>query len=231
MDAVGLYLVHSLTADSPLFGDRALLAELAGLAASGVRVGCSTSGPRQADVLRRALDLRVAGEPAFTAVQSTWNVLEPSAGPALADAHDAGAHVLVKETLANGRLADRDAIAAVLAQPWADIVLLGPWTPAGSRPTCAPCTPSPPWPIRSTPGPTGPRAQRGPGTDRPASGAAAPARPARTATAVVQPPVELGERQPAGCCDLGRVRRDRAVPADRVDEGVKAQPGAGPGGA
>jgi aryl-alcohol dehydrogenase-like predicted oxidoreductase len=143
-DALSLYQVHSLTADSPLFDDLALQDALTALP---VRVGFSTSGPRQAQAVRRALGLRRHGEPVFTAVQSTWNVLEPSVGPALAEAHDAGAHVLVKEALANGRLAvdppapvaalaaergvgpDAVALAAALAQPWADTVLLGPAGP------------------------------------------------------------------------------------------------------
>lgn len=140
-DRVALYQVHSLTVDSPLFTDEALLADLA---ASGVRTGFSTSGPAQAETVRKALALTVAGRPLFTAVQSTWNPLETSVGPALAEAHRNGAHVLVKEALANGRLAvrppelltelakrhqvgpDAIALAAALAQPWADTVLLGP---------------------------------------------------------------------------------------------------------
>ena len=141
---VAVYQVHSLTADSPLFTDRALLDALAELADSGVRLGFSTSGPRQAETVRRAIDLEVSGRRLFHSVQSTWNVLEPSVGPALAEAHRRGLHVLVKEALANGRLAvqpppavealarrwrcgpDAVALAAALAQPWADTVLLGP---------------------------------------------------------------------------------------------------------
>ena len=140
---LGLYQVHSLTADSPLFGDRALQDALVRLAEHGVRVGFSTSGPAQADTVRRALDLTAQGQPVFTAVQSTWNLFETSVGPALAQAHAAGALVLVKEAMANGRLAvappetlakiaarhqvgpDAIALAAVLAQPWVDTVLLG----------------------------------------------------------------------------------------------------------
>lgn len=142
--AVSLYQVHSVTPNSPIFTDRALLAALAELAASGVRVGISTSGPEQADVIRRALDLEVDGVRPVTAVQSTWNVLERSAEQALADAHGDGVLVQLKETLANGRLAvdpptelseaaarrgvstSACAIAAALAQPWADVVLIGP---------------------------------------------------------------------------------------------------------
>ncbi|KID31426.1 aldo/keto reductase [Prauserella rugosa] len=139
-----LYQVHSLTADSPLFDDVALQEALAELADTGVRVGFSTSGPAQADTIRKAFDLTVDGAPVFTAVQSTWNVLESSAGLALAEAHEAGALVQLKETLANGRLvvepprevadiarahgvaADAVALAAAYAESWADVVLLGP---------------------------------------------------------------------------------------------------------
>src|SRR5689334_1994830 len=137
------YLVHSLTTDSPALGDEKLLDRLRELADSGVRVGLSTSGPHQADALRRALEL---GWP-FTAVQSTWNVLETSAGAALGEAHDAGWFVVVKEAVANGRLTakagetpfnafarrhgiapDSLAIGAAVAQPWADVVLSGATT-------------------------------------------------------------------------------------------------------
>ena len=134
------YLVHSLTADSPALGDKRLLDRLRQLADDGVRVGLSTSGPQQAETLRKAIDL---GGP-FTAVQATWNVLETSAGKALAEAHDAGWFVVVKEAVANGRLTARAgetpfnefarqhgiapdalAIGAAVQQPWADIVLSG----------------------------------------------------------------------------------------------------------
>ncbi len=142
--AVSLYQVHSLTVNSPLFADERLIGALAELAAEGVPVGFSTSGSAQADAIRRAFELEVAGTPVFSAVQSTWNLLEPSAGPALAEAHAAGKRVLVKETVANGRLVvepppslariarehetgpDAIAIAAVLARAWQPIAVIGP---------------------------------------------------------------------------------------------------------
>ena len=126
---------------------------MADLREHGIRVGISTSGPRQAEAVRRALDVTVDGEPLFTSFQSTWNVLEPSAEPALAEAASAGARVIVKEAVANGRLApggvdsrggrraaelalglgttvDALATAAALAQPWAWRVLSGAVDPA-----------------------------------------------------------------------------------------------------
>ncbi|MET8629125.1 aldo/keto reductase [Kitasatospora sp. NPDC004669] len=143
-----VYLIHSVTPDSPALTDPALHGRLAALAAEGVRVGLSTSGPAQADTVRRALDVTVAGRPLFTAVQATWNLLETSAAPALAEARRAGWLIVVKEAMANGRLAGRNAtgpdtaplrtlatrtattadalaLAAAAAQPWADIVLSG----------------------------------------------------------------------------------------------------------
>jgi aryl-alcohol dehydrogenase-like predicted oxidoreductase len=150
---VAAYHVHSATLDSGVLDDAAVHRALAGLRAQGVRVGISTSGPGQADAVRRALEVTVDGEPLFTSFQSTWNVLEPSAGPALAEAAAVGARVIVKEAVANGRLApggadtpgahraaeladglgttvDRLAIAAALAQPWAWRVLSGAVDPA-----------------------------------------------------------------------------------------------------
>jgi aryl-alcohol dehydrogenase-like predicted oxidoreductase len=142
-ERIAVYQVHSLTSDSSVFTDQPLLEALAALTAQGVRVGFSTSGPAQPETIERGLALRVAGQPVFTAVQSTWNLLEPSAGPALTQAHHNGVRVLIKEVLANGRLAieppalllevaerhgvgpDAVAIAAALSRPWVGTVLLG----------------------------------------------------------------------------------------------------------
>lgn len=135
-----------------MLDDRAVREELARLKGEGLRVGLSLSGPRQTETLRRALGVEVAGRRLFDTVQATWNLLEPSAGAALAEAHAAGMGVIVKEALANGRLTARnddddpafaprrrvleaeasrlgtglDALA--LANPWAAVVLSGATT-------------------------------------------------------------------------------------------------------
>lgn len=150
-DRLDLYQVHSVTPESTLFTDTALHRRLAELASEGIAVGLTTSGPHQRDAIRAALDLTVDGRPLFDSVQATWNPLEPSAGPALAEAHSAGRMVIVKEALANGRLAQPDprlrrvlsplaeaagascdavALAAALHNPWADVVLSGAATTA-----------------------------------------------------------------------------------------------------
>jgi aryl-alcohol dehydrogenase-like predicted oxidoreductase len=136
---LSLYQIHSATVESGVLDDEDVLAGLRELRAAGVAVGLSTTGPRQADTIDRAVELGL-----FDTVQATWNLLERSAGPALARAHEAGLGVIVKEAVANGRLtaraappalasAARDrgvtpdalALAAVLAQPWTGVVLSG----------------------------------------------------------------------------------------------------------
>jgi aryl-alcohol dehydrogenase-like predicted oxidoreductase len=150
-----LYQIHSATLESGVLENSAVLGELARLRQEErVAIGLTLSGPDQSTTLRRAMEVEMDGEPVFQVVQATWNLLEPSAGPALREAHSAGIGVIVKESLANGRLAGRDpspafasrrtllrqvadrlgvspdrvAIAAALRQEWADVVLSGATT-------------------------------------------------------------------------------------------------------
>ncbi|MGP4110909.1 aldo/keto reductase [Streptomyces sp. 4N509B] len=147
-ERLDLYQIHSVTPDSPVLQDPAVVERLRRLADSGVSVGLSTSGPDQAAAVRAALRITHEGRPLFTAVQSTFNALETSAGPALAEAHAAGLTVIVKEAMANGRLAveppdalrrvtdatgaaaDTLALAFALHQPWVTLVLSGAATVA-----------------------------------------------------------------------------------------------------
>jgi aryl-alcohol dehydrogenase-like predicted oxidoreductase len=139
-----LYQVHSATLESGVLDRPDVVSRLADLRDTGLVIGLTTSGPRQAETIRRAVDIEVGGLPVFGAVQATWNLLEPSAGAALGEAADAGLGIIVKEAVANGRLTSRNAdlaerinrlvpewsldaiaIAACLNQPWANVVLSG----------------------------------------------------------------------------------------------------------
>jgi aryl-alcohol dehydrogenase-like predicted oxidoreductase len=84
---LGLYQIHSATLDSGVLTNRGVLDELARMQQEGLRIGLTLSGPNQAETLNRALDVTIAGRRPFDCVQATWNVLEPSAGPALRAAH------------------------------------------------------------------------------------------------------------------------------------------------
>jgi aryl-alcohol dehydrogenase-like predicted oxidoreductase len=144
-----LYQIHSATLESGVLEDRGVLSRLLELASEGVVVGLSVSGPRQAEVVERAMAVLVDGRNPFSAVQATWNVLQTAAGPALAAAHESGWSVLVKEGLANGRLLEEGgahrllsegaarhgvgqdviALSAVLSQSWCDVLLSGAVSP------------------------------------------------------------------------------------------------------
>jgi aryl-alcohol dehydrogenase-like predicted oxidoreductase len=146
-DRLALYQIHSATPDSGVLENDEVLAALAELRGSGVALGVSTSGTSQAQTVQRALALEL-----FDTVQVTWNLHERAAGPALERARAAGLGVIVKEALANGRLArggadplldrvaarlaaspDAVALAAVLAQPFTDVVLSGAATEQALR--------------------------------------------------------------------------------------------------
>ncbi len=141
---LGRYHIHSATLESRVLQDTALLQRLSKLKALGVEVGLTTTGIHQPEMIERALDIHVDGMRLFSAVQSTWNLLEPSAGPALAAAAALGVSVTIKEAMANGRLGPRGdvpqwqaycvarheapdvlALSAALAQRWASCVLSG----------------------------------------------------------------------------------------------------------
>ena len=146
-DHLDLYQIHSATLESGVLDDGSVLAALNQLRQEGLVIGLTTSGPRQAETIERALQVDVEGTNPFGCVQATWNVLERSAGPGLSEAHDRGWGVIVKEALANGRLTphgtgperhaldpiaarhgvavDALALAIVLAQPWVDVALSG----------------------------------------------------------------------------------------------------------
>jgi aryl-alcohol dehydrogenase-like predicted oxidoreductase len=155
---LSLYQIHSVTAESKTLDDDALIDAIARLRDRGIRPGLSVSGAGQDVAIRRSLEVRRDGEMVFDSVQATWNLLERGAESALQDAHDAGMKVVVKESLANGRLThgnrnedevvfpavawirelaeargttvDMLALGAALARPWADIVLTGAATVA-----------------------------------------------------------------------------------------------------
>jgi aryl-alcohol dehydrogenase-like predicted oxidoreductase len=146
-DRLQLYQIHSATLESKVLDNVPVLRELLQLRSSGLIIGLTVTGPSQPNVIHRALRVSVDGVNPFQVVQATWNLLERSAAPALADAKARGWGVIVKEALANGRLTDRAggeyvhelrkeagarettidavALAAALSQPWADVVLSG----------------------------------------------------------------------------------------------------------
>ena len=146
-----LYQIHSATFSSGVLENAEVLTRLSELKAGGVLIGLSLSGPDQKEVLAAAMEIEIDGRRLFDAVQATFNVLEPAAGPRLQEAAGDGMGVIIKEALANGRLTARNrseafvpkrqvleslagkygvgidaiALAYVLHFPWAHLVLSG----------------------------------------------------------------------------------------------------------
>lgn len=146
-----LYQIHSATFESGVLANKEVLNRLSEIKQEGTWIGLSLSGPAQAAVLEKALEVEIDKVPLFNAVQASWNILERSAEEMLIAAHNEGLKIIIKEALANGRLTLRNqeeafqaklskaqgdakrlngsldawALAAVLARPWVDIVLSG----------------------------------------------------------------------------------------------------------
>jgi aryl-alcohol dehydrogenase-like predicted oxidoreductase len=144
-DHLALYQIHSATLESNVLHDTRVLTALADLKSKGVAIGFTTTGERQRQTIEHGLRVRIDGVRLFDTVQVTYNLLERSAEPALLAAKDEGITVIVKESVANGRLTRRGtlhpafveecrrleatpdavAIAFVLQRPFVDAVLSG----------------------------------------------------------------------------------------------------------
>ena len=94
---LALYQIHSATPESGVLRNDALLRAMQ---ETDLPLGVSVSGTSQAETIDEALALGL-----FDAVQATWNLHERAAEGALARAAAGGLKVIVKEALANGRLA------------------------------------------------------------------------------------------------------------------------------
>jgi aryl-alcohol dehydrogenase-like predicted oxidoreductase len=151
LDNLHIYQIHSVTLESGVLDNTEVLEQLSELKTSGLLIGLSLSGIKQAETLEKALGITKNGQPLFDTVQATYNLLETSAEKMLKQAHYEGMAVIIKEALANGRLTERNtdvnfadkllrlnhyaehygasldafALAFVLQQPWVDVVLSG----------------------------------------------------------------------------------------------------------
>jgi hypothetical protein len=72
-----LYQIHSATIESGVLEDASVLDELGRLRSEGLGIGITVTGPGQADVIRRALDVNTKRANLFEVVQATW---KPSPG-------------------------------------------------------------------------------------------------------------------------------------------------------
>ena len=145
---VELYQIHSATFESGVLSNSTVHEALETCKIKkGWRIGLSVSSPKQGEVLREAMKIKMSdGNPLFDSVQCTYNLLEQAPSEALMEARSSGMDIIIKEGLANGRLLSNEllidackredwetesitpdalALACILAQPFQPRVLSG----------------------------------------------------------------------------------------------------------
>jgi aryl-alcohol dehydrogenase-like predicted oxidoreductase len=100
---IDLYQIHSVTPESNVLKDRNVLNELQNIKKSGIEIGISTSGPSQAETIKKLLEINKV-ENLFTFIQCTINILEQSCQQILIEASESKINIIAKEVFANGRL-------------------------------------------------------------------------------------------------------------------------------
>lgn len=99
------YQVHSATFESGVLENQEVLNQLYALKKeTGIKIGITTSGPNQSEVISAALKVRVDKDDLFDSFQVSYNVFEQSAFSVLQEAIKQGKIVIIKEALANGRV-------------------------------------------------------------------------------------------------------------------------------
>lgn len=99
------YQVHSATFESGVLENDAVLNQLHKIKKeSGLKIGITTSGANQKDVITSALKIQIKNEDLFDSFQVTYNVFEQATFQVLKSAISNGKDIIIKEGLANGRV-------------------------------------------------------------------------------------------------------------------------------
>ncbi|WP_366182758.1 aldo/keto reductase [Flavobacterium ovatum] len=97
--------IHSATFDTGVLENEAVLQKLAQIKSDyDIRIGITTSGDNQVDVLKKAMEINIDNQPLFDVFQVTYNILEQSLSSILDILKEKGSRIIIKEGLANGRL-------------------------------------------------------------------------------------------------------------------------------
>lgn len=105
LPSLSYYQVHSATFDSGILKNIEVLNNLYQIKKeTGLKIGITTSGVNQKEVITSALNLEIENELLFDSFQVTYNVFEQGTFNILKTALSNGKDVIVKEALANGRV-------------------------------------------------------------------------------------------------------------------------------
>lgn len=97
--------IHSATFETGVLENEAVLQKLAHLKSTfGIKIGLTTTGDNQAEVLREAVEVTIDDEPLFEVFQITYNILDQSLLEVLGLINVGENRIVIKEALANGRV-------------------------------------------------------------------------------------------------------------------------------
>jgi aryl-alcohol dehydrogenase-like predicted oxidoreductase len=99
------YQIHSATLESGVLTNKVVLERLFQLKEEyNLKVGLTTTGSNQSDVLKKGMDIHFQGKPLFEVFQCTYNILDQSIYQLGRQIIKDGKQLVIKEALANGRL-------------------------------------------------------------------------------------------------------------------------------
>lgn len=97
--------IHSATFETGVLKNKAVLEKLAEISHEfGIRIGLTTTGHNQVEVLKEALDVSINNKPLFEVFQVTFNILDQSLMQLKDLLHDGEKRIVIKEGVANGRI-------------------------------------------------------------------------------------------------------------------------------
>lgn len=97
--------IHSATFETGVLGNMEVLQKLAQIKSEfGIRIGVTTTGENQVDVLKKALEVTIDDTPLFEVFQVTYNILDQSLLEISDLLIEKGKRIVIKEALANGRI-------------------------------------------------------------------------------------------------------------------------------
>ena len=100
-----IYQIHSATFDTGVLDNKAILMRLHELKKEyNIIIGLTTTGEFQVEVLKKAFDIEIENEPLFNSFQCTFNIFDQSITQLRSTFQDDNRQLIIKESLANGRL-------------------------------------------------------------------------------------------------------------------------------
>ncbi len=99
------YQIHSATLATGVLDNNSILERLAMLKAEHhLKIGITTSGANQSEVIAKAATIQMGGDDLFDAYQVTYNIMDQSLTGILSELKSNHKRLIIKEIMANGRV-------------------------------------------------------------------------------------------------------------------------------